>query len=83
MMITMNKFELCFHNRNGEPGKHKNFLTYYCKEGYQLDSRTDKRLPNTPRCEDWYGTWIIGGCCSELKPRKVRGGWVPRGKRLI
>ena len=76
----MNKYELCFHSSHGEPGKHKHFLTYYCKEGYRRDSKTDERLADVPWCKYWF-TW--NGGCSDLKPRKVRGGWVPRGKRLI
>jgi len=76
----MNKYELCFHSFHGEPGKHKHFMTTYCKEGFTINSKTDERRLDIPRCQDWL-TW--NGGCSDLKTRKVRGGWVPRGKRLI
>lgn len=67
----MNKYEQCFQEWHGVPGKRKHFLTNYCKDGYATDSKTDKRQ-NNERCVDWHYR------CDELKPRKPRGGWEPK-----
>ena len=53
----MNKYEQCFLTFQGDHGKRKQ--PNYCMEGYRLDSKTDERLKDVPRCQDWF-TWNGG-----------------------
>lgn len=67
----MNHYEICFQAWCGEPGRFKHKLSNYCKEGYRTNSETDERQSNE-KCPDWVSR------CSELRPRKRRGGWEPK-----
>lgn len=52
MCKMKNKYEIChaaWHYPNG-----KRFKPYYCKAGFNYDSKTDEPL-DRGRCQDWYG----------------------------
>lgn len=59
----MNKFEICFKGWAGANGKR--FRPYYCKQGFNFDSKTDEQI-SFERCQDWFDR------CEYLRERRQR-----------